>query len=759
MSSQEPHTASAQHHQATAGGPSPAPIALFCLLAVAPASAVLAGTRMGIPLDLMATWLWAIAILAIGWAAASVIALQAVPWRAWFGPCDTPTRLLTALGIAAAGCSWIVLGLGEAGLLSRASLTLVFLAMVAGAMLAMMARRSNLTQALPSAPKGTARQHSALALLSTCALAAFVAAWLVFAFAPPHAYDVLEYHLGGPVTWLDNGNTHPLIGNFYTGLPSSLEMLFTFAMAVNPHEPMIQAKLVHVAAAILYLAATMLLLRSLNLPLAWQLSAAVILASQMPVFRSVSDANNDLGAAALYTLALAHVLTSGPTFGAGLLVGLAMGMKFNILTVGMAAITPVVLFHLLAGRSAASPRPASAIMQSLALMGLGAAIGFLPWAARATAHYGMPLFPSAAITIPGLGDPLMWSAVQANAYTAHHHVSGPHQLLYWLRLPGRLWAGGGAMLGLILMTLAACGMASLRRTPAIRLAGVLSLAYFAGIAAWNILGTSPDRFLISVYPLAVASGLLTLHTLHQLFPALPVRSALAVLLVATALPAMVAIALSAESYGVLHAAFRQRAAMADSSIPFTERFIQGWPESGITTYLEEAQANRPESSTPLHVFCLYEARIAAIPVAATTVTVHDALPLEWWTLQGLIDAGFTHIVVNEFELERLRQFYPTEPHRNILQLPNSPNRQHPGTEAFYLDWTPWMLAAQIATANGVPWDRQGPELLRELPRLRDRAARTNGALGHRGHQVWIIDLSRPETRPSKVILPPVPATP
>jgi hypothetical protein len=231
-----------------------------------------------------------------------------------------------------------------------------------------------------------------------------------------------------------------------------------------------------------------------------------------------------------------------------------------------------------------------------------------------------------------------------------------------------------------------------------------------------------------------------------------------VLLVATALPAMVAIALSAESYGVLHAAFRQRAAMADSSIPFTERFIQGWPESGITAYLEEAQADRPEGAAPLHVFCLYEARVAALPVAASTVTVHDALPLAWWTFRGLTDAGFTHILVNELELERLRQFYPTERHRDILQLPNSPNRQQPGTEAFYLDWTPWMLAAQIATSKGVFYDRQGPELLRELPRLRDRAARSSGPLGARGHQVWIIDLSRPETRPSKVISPTAPPT-
>jgi hypothetical protein len=151
------------------------------------------------------------------------------------------------------------------------------------------------------------------------------------------------------------------------------------------------------------------------------------------------------------------------------------------------------------------------------------------------------------------------------------------------------------------------------------------------------------------------------------------------------------------------------------------------------------------NAAPVRVFLLYEARSAHLPVPSATVTVHDAFPPEWESLEKLREAGFTHLLVNELELERLREFYPVKPEhrarrvgeRSQLPPPRSP-RATPGSVEFYVDWLPWSGPARHEIAP----NKLLPFLASELPGVRDKAVVVARGMTEADHRVWLFDLRR-----------------
>jgi len=562
----------------------------------------------------------------------------------------------------------------------------------------------------------------------------------ILLLCPPHQYDVLEYHLGGPVAWEESGSTAPSRGNFYTALPSAVEHLFALTKEDRHRDFWGGPSSWVILLALGWLIACDFLWRKLGVRRAARGCGLLFLVIWPPFFQVSTDATNDLGAAFFFLVGVLTIIERGPGFLAGLALGMAAGCRFSIFTVGVAAMAPLVLMY------------ARGSWRQLAWFVLGAAVAYLPWMVRAAATTGYPFFPLTVLPL-GVHDPFTWSAVQAELYALHHHEAWPWQAAWWSRLPARLDEIG--LIVLVPTVAAATLLAGLWASGSARrehkVAVVLFAGFLASVAAWNLLGTSPVRFLLPAMPLAVAPMLLAERWLcarerGKGNKTLKDGFALAIILLLFSIPPIVERLYSLDVTNAVAAAFRLAPpGRAEDQARFEEYFLQGWREAKLFETFEQI-GNRPirtRGPLPTRVFCLYEARVAAVPFPASTVTVHDALPPEWSSVELLRAAGFTHLLVNELELDRLRRFYPTEPMRQAIGVKNSPLREVPGEAAFYLDWSPWMMSVEIARRYEklLPWDIEGPELLRALPALRSQALVSSGPLTPAGHRVFLVDLA------------------
>lgn len=306
------------------------------------------------------------------------------PWPAGF-------RLILSLMLGLGTLSLITLALGSAGILSRESAALAF---IPTTLLGIFGVRQLARHGFGFTSKTTSRAawFSLLAALP-------IAVMLIMAAFPPglawtsegNGYDVLEYHLELPKEYAAAQSTAPVAHNIYSHMPSLMEMLYTtLAPGAGPRGGSLAtfiygAQYLHLIMTCL--AGFAILLAPLKLNSLGRIAGCILILATPWTIVVGTLAYND--GAMLTFGALALILALADDFKyrgvlIGLLLGFALGCK---LTAGVLIAVPIGLILL----CRLEWRP-------LIIAILLSALAFAPWAIRAHAATGNPVFPVAMKT-------------------------------------------------------------------------------------------------------------------------------------------------------------------------------------------------------------------------------------------------------------------------------------------------------------------------------------------------------------------------
>ncbi len=215
-------------------------------------------------------------------------------------------------------------------------------------------------------------------------VAALLFVALLFAFAPPFAWDGMTYHLPGPQQYVDAGRMETNADNPYLGFPQNMDILFALAMALFRRAT--AATPVHFYAGFMGLIATAGLIRRY----ADRTSAYVgmlLLLSSYSVWWLFTIPYVDLGLMLYGGLALIAISQwrEQPDVKwlalAGIFAGLALGTKYTAGVLGLA----LGIFILVA-----YPRQ---IIRSTLVFGAAALIVFVPWMIKGALLYQNPVYP------------------------------------------------------------------------------------------------------------------------------------------------------------------------------------------------------------------------------------------------------------------------------------------------------------------------------------------------------------------------------
>lgn len=216
--------------------------------------------------------------------------------------------------------------------------------------------------------------------------ALLAAAALAFAFftavAPPVHWDALTYHLVGIQRAMASGRISAHADNFYLGFPENVEMIF--GLAVGLFGRFTAAAFVHYAFGLIGVLATAgVAARYLGRRGGW--TALALLFSAYNFALLFGWPYVDLGAFAYGALLLVAASHWRDTGGRGWLiimgaaVGLALGVKYTAGAIGASALLVALLW-----------RPRQIAVSGL-IIGLTAALVYLPWAIKGLALYGNPI--------------------------------------------------------------------------------------------------------------------------------------------------------------------------------------------------------------------------------------------------------------------------------------------------------------------------------------------------------------------------------
>ncbi len=291
-------------------------------------------------------------------------------------------RLVLAAAVGLGALSLVGLGLGVVGLLRP---WVLWLLTMAGLLLT----SGPLWRALAAAwadfawrPQGRFEGFLAVYCGIVLALA------LLWALAPPTAWDGLVYHLTGPKLYLETGRvSHPL-DLPYLGFPQLMGMLFTWGMGLAGERA---AAPIHWFYGALEVFALVLIGRRWLSDAAGWLAAAVLL-SAYSIVMLAGLPYVDLTLLLYATLAfwaLGHFLWSGPQAQrwlllSGVLAGLALSTKYTAL-----ALPPALVLALLVSRIR-NWRPA---IRDALLLGVVALLVWSPWLLKNLVFTGNPTYP------------------------------------------------------------------------------------------------------------------------------------------------------------------------------------------------------------------------------------------------------------------------------------------------------------------------------------------------------------------------------
>ncbi len=378
------------------------------------------------------------------------------------------------------------------------------------------------------------------AVLFYCAIMLVLA--LLIALAPPAHWDSLTYHLVAAQRYVQAGTIQAQPDNFYLGLSQNVEMLYSLTTGLFGRAT--AAAPVHFGLGVLALLATAgVTCRFAGRSAGW--SAALLLLSAYNLWALLGWAYVDLGALLYGALALVAATawreqrSRGWLIVMGLIVGLALGVKYTTAALGV-ALGLFVLLH--------EPRR---VVQNGAIMLIAAGLAFAPWAAKGLLLYHNPVYPF-------IFNGLNWNADRAAAFSfSAYSMASQGDLWQLLILPvaatvfGQdLVDGFGFTLGPWLLTLFlllplvwAFLDTRAKRLALDALALLLPLLVFWGVmAAASSIGIQ-TRLMVMALPACAAAGAVALHGLAR-FPKKPldinfiVRAALALTLALTLLDAL-----------------------------------------------------------------------------------------------------------------------------------------------------------------------------------------------------------------------------
>ena len=364
---------------------------------------------------------------------------------------------------------------------------------------------------------------------------------LLIALAPPTHWDSLTYHLVAAERYVRLGAITAQPDNFYLGLSQNVEMLY--GLAVGLFGRVTAAAVVHFGLGVIGLLATAGVTRRFaGRSAGWV--AALLLLSAYNVWALFGWAYVDLGTLLYGALALIAVTawrearTRGWLMLMGVIVGLAMGVKYTTLALGI-ALGLFVLIH--------EPRR---VFQNGAIMIAAGLIAFAPWMVKGLLLYHNPIYP---FVFNGLN----WNLERSNEFNFSAYnllAKGEGWQLPILPVAATIFGrdnadGFGFTLGPWLLTLFLLLplVWTFLETRARQLARdalivLLPLLIFWGImAALNAVGIQ-TRLMMMALPAFAASGAVALHGLAQ-FPKKPlainfiVRAVLALTLTLSVLDA------------------------------------------------------------------------------------------------------------------------------------------------------------------------------------------------------------------------------
>ena len=555
----------------------------------------------------------AAAILAGAWALGRRLY---APWRgAWEAPLLAGV-CATALGMGA--LALLTLGLGLAGWFGP---SLFRTGLLAGALLAAWDLYRD-RKALASWATGLKLDGLALAQAAgaTCLLLPLAAGLL----APPSDYDALEYHLGAPAAYLRQGRISFLEDNIYASFPENQEMLYLAGLAATGTHAggAAAAKALNLACWALAALALLGLGRRHASPRAGGWAALALLASPWVLLTGGWLVYNE-PALALFSLLAAALAWEGQASLAGLMAGLAFGVKY-----------PAALFLLLPlalGLAFRSPRKAL-VFTALALAAAS------PWLLKNLAATGNPVYPL-------LEGHTAWDAA---------HAPGPRD---WEHLAASLDGLGSGMLlcPALLVFLPFGWFQPSRKVRAAALAWIL-----VGVALWFLFTHRVDRFCLPFLPAACFAVGVGVEAMACHAGGWLGRCVIGV------------VALVAAATGILQAAdgLGRRADPWGADATYSTaaiREVNRLPAGSRVLFVGEAET-------------FYVRLDGAVRVVAPTV--FDAKPFE--AAEDLKAQGFTHVYLNWPELVRLQATYGDRK-RGYSRLLTSHPGERPGPEDNFFD--------------------------------------------------------------------------
>ncbi len=215
-----------------------------------------------------------------------------------------------------------------------------------------------------------------------CAILLLLA--LTIALAPPTHWDSLTYHMVAAQTYVHNGAITAQPNNFYLGLSQNVEMLYGLTLGLFGRAT--AAAPVHFGLGLLALLATAGVVRRFAGRSAGWVTALLLL-SAYNLWALLGWAYVDLGTLLYGALALTAMTAWRETRGRGwlivmgALVGLAMGVKYTTVALGI-ALGLFVLLH--------EPRR---VLRNGAIMIVAGLIAFAPWAVKGLLLYHNPIYP------------------------------------------------------------------------------------------------------------------------------------------------------------------------------------------------------------------------------------------------------------------------------------------------------------------------------------------------------------------------------
>ncbi len=228
---------------------------------------------------------------------------------------------------------------------------------------------------------------------------------LIMALTPATHWDSLTYHLVGVQRYLRDGQilAHP--DNFYLGLSANVEMLYSVAIGLFGRDT--AAAPIHWGIGLLALIGVAGLTRRFaGQATAWL--AVVLLLSAYNLWALFGWAYVDLGALLYGALALIAAVRWRETRGRGwlvlmgVIVGLAMGVKYTTAALGVALLVLLLITE---------PRQ---ILRNGLILGIAAALAFGLWAVKGTLLYQNPIYP---FLLHGLN----WDAARTAAFSHQGH--------------------------------------------------------------------------------------------------------------------------------------------------------------------------------------------------------------------------------------------------------------------------------------------------------------------------------------------------